>query len=152
MRGRWSGLLLRRRRSTTSPRLRSSIAAARFGTSSIRKTPTGITNERVSMSTVPITPDVADEPWVLPDRGTIGMTCLIIAESAIFVIFVVAYIFYLGQSLGGPTPRQVLELPIFTTICLLSSSFTLHWAVVALRKSKVGAFNAWLATTVALGA
>ncbi|MDW5264543.1 MULTISPECIES: heme-copper oxidase subunit III [Acidobacteriaceae] len=104
------------------------------------------------MSTIPITPDPSDEPWILPDRGTIGMACLIIAESAIFVIFVVAYIFYMGQSLSGPTPRQVLELPIFTTICLLSSSFTLHWAVVALRKSKLGAFNAWLATTVVLGA
>jgi cytochrome c oxidase subunit 3 len=104
------------------------------------------------MSTIPITPDAADEPWVLPDRGTVGMACLIIAESAIFVIFVVAYIFYMGQSLSGPTPRQVLELPIFTTICLLSSSFTLHWAVAALRKSKVGIFTAWLATTVVLGA
>jgi len=104
------------------------------------------------MSTIPVTPEVADEPWILPDRGTVGMACLIVAESAIFVIFVVAYIFYMGQSLGGPTPRQVLELPIFTTICLLSSSFTLHWAVAALRKSKVGAFTAWLATTVALGA
>jgi cytochrome c oxidase subunit III len=104
------------------------------------------------MSTIPITPDAADEPWVLPDRGTVGMACLIIAESAIFVIFVVAYIFYMGQSLGGPTPRQVLELPIFTTICLLSSSFTLHWAVAALRKSRIGGFTAWLGLTVALGA
>jgi cytochrome c oxidase subunit 3 len=104
------------------------------------------------MSTIPIIPDAADEPWILPDRGTVGMGCLIIAESAIFVIFVVAYIFYMGQSLGGPTPRQVLELPIFTTVCLLSSSFTLHWAVAALRKSKVGGFTAWLAATVALGA
>lgn len=104
------------------------------------------------MSTIPVTPDVADEPWVLPDRGTVGMACLIIAESAIFVIFVVAYIFYMGQSLGGPSPQQVLKLPIFTTICLLSSSLTLHWAVAALRKSKVGAFTLWLAATITLGA
>lgn len=104
------------------------------------------------MSTIPITPDAADESWVLPDRGTVGMACLIIAESAIFVIFVVAYIFYMGQSLGGPTPRQVLELPVFTTICLLSSSLTIHWAVAALRKSRIGAFTAWLAATITLGA
>lgn len=103
------------------------------------------------MSTIPITPDAADEPWVLPDRGTVGMACLIIAESAIFTIFVVAYIFYMGQSLGGPTPQQVLTLPIFTTICLLSSSLTIHWAVAALRKSKVRAFTAWLAATITLG-
>ena len=50
------------------------------------------------------------------------MTCLIVAESAIFTIFVVAYLFYLGKSLSGPTPRQVLELPILNTICLLSAA------------------------------
>src|SRR6185437_9770425 len=131
MHGRWSGPLLHRRLPTTSRRLRLSTVAVRYGISSIRKIPTGTTNERTSMSTIPVTPDAADDPWVLPDRGTVGMACLIVAESAIFVIFVVAYVFYMGQSLGGPTPRQVLELPIFTTICLLSSSFTLHWAVAA---------------------
>ncbi len=103
------------------------------------------------MSSIPVTPDAADEPWVLPDRGTVGMGCLIIAESAIFIIFVVAYIFYMGQSLGGPTPQQVLRLPIFTTICLLSSSLTIHWAVAALRKSSIRAFTAWLAGTITLG-
>jgi cytochrome c oxidase subunit 3 len=50
---------------------------------------------------------------------------LIIAESAIFTIFVVAYLFYLGKSITGPTPREVLETPIFYTICLLSSSLTI---------------------------
>lgn len=103
------------------------------------------------MSTIPFTPDPADQPWVLPDRGTVGMICLICAESAIFLIFVVAYVFYMGQSLGGPTPQQVLELPIFTTICLLSSSLTIHWAVAALRKANIRAFTAWLALTVTLG-
>ena len=103
------------------------------------------------MSSIPVTPDAADEPWVLPDRGTVGMGCLIIAESAIFIIFVVAYIFYMGQSLGGPTPQQVLKLPIFTTICLLSSSLTIHWAVASLRKSRIRAFTAWLAATITLG-
>ncbi len=51
------------------------------------------------------------------------------AESAIFLIFVVAYIYYIGKSLSGPTPAQVLDLPILGTICLLSSSFTVHLAV-----------------------
>ena len=60
--------------------------------------------------------------WSLPDRGTVGMASLIVAESAIFTIFVVAYLFYVGKSLTGPTPGDVLETPIFYTICLLSSS------------------------------
>ena len=56
------------------------------------------------------------------------MWSFIIAESAIFTIFVVAYLFYVGKSLSGPTPRDVLEVPIFYTICLLSSSVTIHLA------------------------
>ena len=66
--------------------------------------------------------------WHLPSRGKVAMAGLIIAESAIFTIFVVAYLFYLGKSLTGPTPREVLETPIFFTICLLSSSLTIHFA------------------------
>src|SRR5499433_1414399 len=68
------------------------------------------------------------EGWSLPYRGTVGMAALIIAESAIFTIFVVAYLYYVGKSLTGPTPRDVLEVPIFYTICLLSSSLTIHLA------------------------
>lgn len=80
------------------------------------------------------------------------MFCLIAAESAIFTIFVVAYVFYIGKSLNGPSPKEVLELPIFNTICLLSSSLTIHFAIHALRRNKIGGFSAlWLAT-MALGA
>ena len=34
------------------------------------------------------------------------MYCLIAAEAAIFTIFVVAYIFYIGKSLAGPSRRM----------------------------------------------
>jgi cytochrome c oxidase subunit 3/cytochrome o ubiquinol oxidase subunit 3 len=79
------------------------------------------------------------------------MACLIIAESAIFAIFVVAYIFYLGKSLDGPTPRQVLELPIVNTICLLSSSVTITFAVRALARGRKDLFGLWWFATIALG-
>jgi cytochrome c oxidase subunit 3/cytochrome o ubiquinol oxidase subunit 3 len=79
------------------------------------------------------------------------MGCLILAEAAIFVIFIVAYIFYIGKSLTGPTPKDVLEIPVFTTICLLSSSLTVHAAVSALRQSKSRLCSMWLAATVLLG-
>jgi cytochrome c oxidase subunit 3 len=102
-------------------------------------------SEAVLKSTSP------NQTWTLPSRGIVGMTCLIIAEVAIFVIFVVAYIFYIGKSLTGPTPKDVLELPIFTTICLLSSSLTVHAAVSALQKSKQRLCSFWLAATVLLG-
>jgi cytochrome c oxidase subunit III len=90
--------------------------------------------------------------WELPERGRIAMFALIAAESAIFVIFVVAYIFYLGKSLSGPTPKDVLDVPVFYTICLLSSSLTIHLAVKAVREGKLAVFRSWWFTTIALGA
>ncbi len=79
------------------------------------------------------------------------MLSLIAAETAIFIIFVVAYLFYLGKSLIGPMPKDVLDLPIFATICLLSSSLTIHMAVRALKNGKTGAFGVWWFVTMALG-
>ncbi|HWW97422.1 MAG TPA: cytochrome c oxidase subunit 3 [Edaphobacter sp.] len=102
-------------------------------------------------STIPISAQV-EPPWVLPHRGVVGMACLITAESAIFLIFVVAYIYYIGKSLSGPLPQQVLELPILGTICLLSSSVTVHFAVSGLRKNNLRSCTMWLAGTVLLGA
>lgn len=93
----------------------------------------------------------AGEEWKLPSRGVVGMACLVVAESAIFIIFVIAYLFYLGKSLHGPTPRDVLEIPIFATVCLLSSSITIHFAVHDLRLNKVQRCAMWLAATVLLG-
>ena len=90
--------------------------------------------------------------WKLPYRGKVGMACLIFAESAIFTIFVVAYLFYVGKSLTGPTPREVLETPIFYTICLLSSSLTIHFAGKLLERGRRGAFLTLWLLTIALGA
>jgi cytochrome c oxidase subunit 3 len=93
-----------------------------------------------------------DIRWQLPDRGRVGMYCLIAAESAIFTIFVVAYIFYLGKSLTGAKPADVLHPPVFFTICLLSSSFTVYLAERSLAEGNVGAFRRWWLLTIALGA
>ena len=78
------------------------------------------------------------------------MAGLIIAESAIFTIFVVAYLFYVGKSLAGPTPREVLETPIFFTICLLSSSLTIHFAGKSLDtwQTRLHFESSWLLTIV----
>ena len=91
------------------------------------------------------------EPSVLPSKGRVGMFALIAAESAIFVIFVLAYLFYLGKSLGGPT-TAILRPPIFFTVCLLSSSITVHLAVSALRGGRRGPFLLWWVLTFTLGA
>jgi len=90
--------------------------------------------------------------WDRSDRGRVGMLSLIAAEAAIFTIFVVAYLFYVGKSLTGPMPKDVLSAPIFYTICLLSSSLTIHLAAKSLRQGSGLRFGIlWLAT-IALGA
>jgi cytochrome c oxidase subunit III len=90
--------------------------------------------------------------WTPPSKGVVGMTCLIIAESAIFTIFVVAYLYYLGKDLSGPTPRQILELPILNSICLLSSSATISFALRSLRGGNTKRFSFWWLLTIVLGA
>ena len=87
----------------------------------------------------------------LPRRGHVGMLALILTESAFFSIFVVAYIFYLGKSLSGPYPKDVLSPPILNTICLLSSSITIVLAIRALRAGSIRTFAIWWFITFALG-
>lgn len=87
----------------------------------------------------------------LPARGPVGMYCLIAAESAIFTIFVVAYLFYIGKSAGGPQPRDVLHPPVFLTVCLLSSSLTIHFAIRLLKAGRIRSFALWWLVTIALG-
>jgi cytochrome c oxidase subunit 3 len=95
-------------------------------------------------------PNPATE-WHLPSRGKVAMAGLIVAESAIFTIFVVAYLFYLGKSITGPTPREVLETPIFYTVCLLSSSLTIHLAAKLLERDYRRLFLGFWLLTIALG-
>jgi cytochrome c oxidase subunit 3 len=102
------------------------------------------------MSAIPVSPGM--ERWELPSRGRVGMLSLIIGESAIFTIFVVAYVYYIGKSLTPPYPQQVLEIPIFNTICLLSSSVTIWLAERQIERGRVRLFAAWWALTIALGA
>src|SRR5258706_1505407 len=103
------------------------------------------------MSAASATIPESDSTWRLPARGPVGMYCLIAAEAAIFTIFVVAYIFYLGKSVTGPTPKDVLHAPILFTICLLSSSITVHFAVRELIRGKTTAFRLWWLLTIVLG-
>lgn len=104
------------------------------------------------MSGPSITIPNGDIPWNLPKRGPVGMYGLIAAEAAIFTIFVVAYIFYIGKSVTGPQPRDVLHVPVFLTICLLSSSVTIHVASRLLKTGRVHSFAFYWLLTIVLGA
>jgi len=106
------------------------------------------------MSAIPLSPGPGSagmERWELPSRGRVAMLSLITGESAIFTIFVVAYVYYIGKSLTPPYPAQVLDIPIFNTICLLSSSVTIWLAERQIERGKMRAFGAWWALTITLG-
>jgi cytochrome c oxidase subunit III len=104
----------------------------------------------MSAASVPVPTSPAE--WSPPSKGVVGMFCLIAAESAIFSIFVVAYLFYIGKSLSGPLPKDVLEVPYFFTVCLLSSSLTIHFAGKALHAGNLRTFSGWWLLTIVLGA
>jgi cytochrome c oxidase subunit 3/cytochrome o ubiquinol oxidase subunit 3 len=84
-------------------------------------------------------------------RGRAGVIGFIVAETSLFAVFVVAYLFYLGKSLTGPYPADVLEVPVLGTICLLSSSVSVALATRALAAGRVARAGAWLSVTVVLG-
>ena len=92
-----------------------------------------------------------EREWKLPDKGTVGILSLIATESALFTIFVVAYIYYIGKNLNGPYPKDILEYPILASICLFSSSGTIVMAERALHKMEMGRFKLWWGITILLG-
>ncbi|HSU58720.1 MAG TPA: heme-copper oxidase subunit III [Bryobacteraceae bacterium] len=92
-----------------------------------------------------------EQHWAPPDRGKVGIIFLIVTETALFTIFVAAYLVYIGKSLVGPYPKDVLEIPIIATICLLSSSLTVYLAEHALSKNELGRFKFWWIVTICLG-
>lgn len=98
-----------------------------------------------------VNPRSMEQEWTLPDRGKVGILFLIITESSLFTIFLVAYVVYIGKSIVGPYPKDVLELPILSTICLLSSSLTVYFAEHALKHGNIAKFKLWLMATIVLG-
>ena len=62
-----------------------------------------------------------------------------------------AYLYYAGKSLSGPTPAQVLDVPYLTSICLFSSSLTILLAEKALHRGNVKRFGMFWLLTIVLG-
>lgn len=90
--------------------------------------------------------------WKLPCQRKLGMVTLIAAESALFAIFVVAYLFYMGKNLNGPYPSEVLHFPWLGSIALFSSSATIWLAERCLHSGNKPGFGLWWGFTIALGA
>ncbi len=83
---------------------------------------------------MPPSPAELESEWKVPDRGTVGIIFLIVTETALFFMFVAVYLVYIGKSVTGPYPKDVLDIPVVATICLLSSSLTIVFAEHALKR------------------
>ena len=89
------------------------------------------------------------------DAPTLGMLLFIISEIMIFGAFFTAY-FFIRVAQGDPWPAPGTTIPIavagFNTAILISSSFTLHWAEISIKRGNRIGLRAGILSTLLLGA
>ena len=90
------------------------------------------------------------------DPQMLGMLLFIISEIMLFGAFFTAYFFIRVVAGADWFPLQGLELPVgvagVNTAILVSSSITMHWALVGAKHENRGALRAGLLLTLLLGA
>jgi cytochrome c oxidase subunit 3 len=90
------------------------------------------------------------------DRQTLGILLFIVSEIMLFGAFFASYFFLREVANDGPWPPEGFELPKavagVNTAILISSSFTIHWALEAAKKGNRNAMKMGLALTWLLGA
>ena len=90
------------------------------------------------------------------DRQTLGILLFIVTEAMLFGAFFASYFFLRVVANEGPWPPPEFELPVavaFTnTLILVSSSFTMHWALESIRAGNRRGLQMGLVTTFLLGA
>jgi cytochrome c oxidase subunit 3 len=88
------------------------------------------------------------------DAPTLGMLLFIASEVMLFGSFFTAY-FFVRVVNGEPWPPEPFHLPVFVagvnTAILLTSSFTMHWALQGIKRGNRAALRAGLVLTLALG-
>jgi cytochrome c oxidase subunit III len=90
------------------------------------------------------------------DRQTLGILLFIVSEVMLFGAFFASYFFLRVVANTGPWPPDPFELPVavagMNTAILVSSSFTMHWALESIRKNNRRGLQMGLVTTFLLGA
>jgi cytochrome c oxidase subunit 3 len=88
------------------------------------------------------------------DPQTLGMYLFIISEIMLFGAFFTAY-FFIRVVKGADWPAAGHEIPVLVaginTAILISSSFTMHWALEGIKNNNTRAMRAGLLTTFLLG-
>jgi cytochrome c oxidase subunit III len=89
------------------------------------------------------------------DSRTLGMLLFIISEVMVFGAFFTAY-FFIRVVGGAPWPAHGTELPKLiagiNTAVLVSSSFTMHWALESIKSDNRLGLKAAMVSTFGLGA
>jgi cytochrome c oxidase subunit III len=90
------------------------------------------------------------------DRQTLGILLFIVSEVMLFGAFFASYFFIRVVANDGPWPPDPYELPVavagVNTAILISSSFTVHWALECARAGNRQGMKLGLAATWLLGA
>jgi cytochrome c oxidase subunit III len=90
------------------------------------------------------------------EAGLLGMFLFIISELMLFGAFFTAYFFVRVATDSGWFPLDGKELPVLVagvnTAILISSSFTMHWALEAARNENRAALRVGMLSTLLLGA
>ena len=89
------------------------------------------------------------------DRQTLGILLFIVSEVMLFGAFFASYFFIRVVANTGPWPPDGLTLPVgvagVNTAILVSSSFTVHWALESIRRGNRRGMIVGLAATWLLG-
>jgi cytochrome c oxidase subunit 3 len=90
------------------------------------------------------------------DRQTLGILLFIVSEVMLFGAFFASYFFIRVVANEGAWPPEPFELPVavagMNTAILISSSFTIHWALEGIRRDNRRALQMGMAMTWLLGA
>ncbi|MDP7267132.1 MAG: heme-copper oxidase subunit III [Pirellulales bacterium] len=113
------------------------------------------------MSTAALASDANHAPTE-PSRFTTretGLLAFLCTEGSLFTTLIITYIIFLGEKMPGeipgemPTPSNSLDLGlvIINSICLLSSSLTIYFALSARKRGAHGLYLVWFGLTILLG-
>jgi cytochrome o ubiquinol oxidase subunit 3 len=83
----------------------------------------------------------------------LGFWIYLMSDALIFASLFATYGVLSTAYAGGPTPREIFELPLvaLNTAILLVSSITYGFAMIAMQERKLGGTRLWLVVTALLG-
>ena len=89
------------------------------------------------------------------DSTTLGMLLFIASEIMLFGSFFTIYFFVRVVNDAPEWPPEAFHLPVYVagvnTVILLTSSFTMHWSLQAIKRGNRAGLQAGLVLTLALG-